>query len=427
MLQYKPSLVGHIDRIETAKNSVRKYLGIISIIISLVISSIFFAFQYNISKAYKINLNNEAKTFFSEIVIVRKWIAQHGGVYVPLDKTTGNNPYLEKIDGIKSKIICDNKEFVLKNPSLVTRELSESPFRTDKVRYKMTSLNPINPHNKPDEFEKYALMQFEKGVSESSTFEKRDDKDYFRYISHLVVDESCMICHAQQGYKVGDIRGGISVTLQASDFMTEINKAKIFMVISGIGVIALIMASIWYISRFFIRDLHNAQEALALMASTDFLTGLANRMTGIQALTKELNRMSRKKTPLSIALIDLDYFKRINDMYGHNVGDEILKNFSTIILNNIRNYDIACRYGGEEFLLIMPQTSLEDAVLILNRILEHLKLKPILTSKGNVQTSMSAGVVMAQEAENVDALVDRADSLLYRAKGDGRSRVYGDI
>ena len=75
----------------------------------------------------------------------------------------------------------------------------------------------------------------------------------------------------------------------------------------------------------------------------------------------------------------------------------------------------------------MPQTSLEDAVLILNRILEHLKLKPILTSKGNVQTSMSAGVVMAQEAENVDALVDRADSLLYRAKGDGRSRVYGDI
>ncbi|UTF51852.1 diguanylate cyclase [Desulfomicrobium sp. ZS1] len=427
MLQNESNSSNHIARIESAKNSVRKYFGIISIIISLVIASIFFTFQFNVSKALKVHLYKQSKVFFSEIVIVRKWIAQHGGVYVPLDKTTGENPYLAEINGVKSKIFCDDREFVLKNPSLVTRELSESPFRTDQIRYKMTSLDPINPDNAPDKFERSALEQFEEGVSEVSAFEKREDVDYFRYMAPLVTDKTCMTCHAQQGYNIGDIRGGISVTLQADDLILEIKTAQIFMVIAGIGVIALIVASIWYISRFFIRDLHNAQEALSRMASTDFLTGLANRMTGVQTLTKELGRTFRKNTPLCIALIDLDYFKKVNDMYGHNVGDEILKKFSTILLNNIRNYDTACRYGGEEFLLIMPQTSLEEAILISNRVLKQLKLTPILTSKGDIQTSMSAGVVMAKEGDNVDVLVDRADSVLYRAKGDGRSRIYGDI
>lgn len=291
----------------------------------------------------------------------------------------------------------------------------------------MTSLNPINPNNAPDKFEKSALEQFDSGISEFSTLEKDNDVAYFRYMAPLVVDEACMMCHAQQGYKVGDIRGGISVTVHADDLILEIKRAQIFMVIAGIGVISLIIASIWYISRFFIRDLQQAQEALARMASTDFLTGLSNRMTGYKTLAKELDRMSRKKTSLCIAMIDLDHFKNINDTYGHNVGDEILKIFSTILIDNIRKYDTACRYGGEEFLLIMPETSFEDAFIILNRILKNLKLKPILTSKGDIQTSMSAGVVMAKEDEDADSFVDRADSFLYRAKGDGRGRICGDI
>lgn len=418
--------INHVTRIESAKHSVRKYLGIIAIIISLVIVSIFFTFQFNVSNALQSHLYNQAKAFFSEIVIVRKWVAKHDGVYVPLDKTTGINPYLENIKGINKKITCNNRDYILKNPSLITKELSESTCRTGQVQYKMTSLKPLNPENVPDKFEASALEQFQKGAKEVSIFEHRNDKEQFRYMAPLVVDETCLTCHAQQGYIVGDIRGGISVTLQADDFVLKIRQAKTFMVLGGIGVVVLVITSIWYISRFFIRDLQQAQEALTRMASTDFLTGLSNRMTGNQILAKELDRMSRKKTSLCIALIDLDHFKNVNDTYGHNVGDEILKFFSSTLLKSIRKYDTACRYGGEEFLVIMPQTSREEAIKIINRILNCLASAPAITSKGNVYISISSGVVNVQNDETVDACIDRADKLLYRAKEDGRSRVYGE-
>jgi diguanylate cyclase (GGDEF)-like protein len=413
-----------IARIESSKKSVRKYLGIIAIIISLVLVSIFFAFQFNVSQALQMHLHEQAKAFFSEIVLVRKWVAMHGGVYVPLDKTTGINPYLAQIENAKTTITCGDKVFVLKNPSLVTKELSELPCRSDQVRYKMTSLKPINPDNAPDKFETAALIQFEQGVSEVSALEKNDGTTLFRYMAPLMTDETCLPCHAQQGYVMGDVRGGIAVSLQADQFTLKIRQAQLFMILAGIGVIALVITSIWYISRFFIRDLHQAQEALARMAATDFLTGLANRMSGIQTLAQELARTSRTKTPVSIALMDLDHFKRVNDTYGHNTGDEILKGFSAVLRQNIRRYDTACRYGGEEFLLIMPQTPLDEAVKIANRVLDVLDSAPVSTTNGEIQISISAGVVEIKDGEDIERCIDRADKLLYQAKEDGRGRVY---
>lgn len=313
---------------------------------------------------------------------------------------------------------------VLKNPSLVTKELSELPCRSDNVRYKMTSLNPINPDNAPDDFEKQALTQFEQGVREVNVLEKENGQDVYRYMAPLVTDETCLTCHAQQGYVIGDIRGGIAVSIQAGELTLKLTQARMFMILAGLGVIALVVASIWYISRFFIRDLQEAQQALANMASTDFLTGLANRMTGIQILKKEISRVSRTNAPLSIALIDLDHFKRINDTFGHNVGDEVLKSFSSILQQNIRKYDTGCRYGGEEFLLIMPQTNHSEALIIANRILQSLESTHISTSKGNINISISAGVVQIQANENSDQCIDRADNLLYEAKNNGRGKVY---
>jgi len=415
----------HSSQAERTKQSVQKYLGTIAILISLILVSIFFGVQFNVFQALQIHLREQAKAFFSEIVIVRKWVAKHGGVYVPLHKTTGVNPYLEHIEGIQTTIDCDNQTYVLKNPSLVTKELSNSPSRPGQIQYKMTSLKPINPDNAPDSFEAAALTQFEQGVREVGVLEKSGDAARYRYMAPLETDSSCLLCHAQQGYSVGDIRGGISVTLKADNPIRKIRQAQVLVVLAGIGVISLVVVSIWFISRLFIRDLHQAQEALARMASTDFLTGLANRMTGMETLTQELARTSRTKTPLSIALMDLDHFKRVNDTYGHNVGDEILKSFSAILRENIRKYDTACRHGGEEFLLIMPETSLQEGVSIVTRIFEFLRSNPISTTKGDIHTSMSAGVVQAVDGEDVDHCIERADKLLYQAKNDGRGRVYG--
>lgn len=425
MSHHDSNPVNHIARIESTKRSVRKYLGIIAIFVTLVLAGVFFAVQFNVLQTLQLHLHQQARAFFGEIVTVRKWVAKHGGVYVPLDKTSGINPYLESVPGIKTTIACDNGPYVLKNPSLVTKELSDWPSRTGQVRYKMTSLKPINPDNSADHFETSALRRFEQGVGEVGALEKSDGAARYRYVAPLVTDASCLVCHAQQGYAVGGIQGGIAVTLEADKPLLKIRQAQVFIVLAGSAVILLVIASIWFISRLFIRDLQQAQEALTRLATTDFLTGLANRMTGIQTLTQELARTARGKAPLSIALMDLDHFKRVNDTYGHNAGDEILKGFAAIVRQKIRTYDTACRYGGEEFLLIMPQTSLQEAVNVVNRVFDFLRSKPLPTTAGEIKVSISAGVVRAQDGEGVDQCIERADKLLYQAKNDGRGRVYG--
>lgn len=415
----------HFARLESTKHSVRKYLGIIALLVSLVLLSIFFTLQFNVCQALEIHLHEQAKAFFSEIVVVRQWVAQHGGVYVPLDKTTGINPYLAQIDGVQSTLSCAGKAYALKNPSLVTKELSELPGRSELVRYKMTSLHPLNPDNAPDAFETSALQRFEHGEGEVGILEKNGTSALFRYMAPLVTDQSCLSCHARQGYAVGDIRGGIVVSVKADDLVAKIKQARLFMVLAGIGLLGLLIASIWFISRFFIRDLHQAQETLERMATTDYLTGLVNRRTGIQTLERELARASRAGTPLCVAIMDLDHFKRVNDTYGHNVGDELLQKFSAILREHLRQYDTPCRHGGEEFLLIMPQTTLGGARSIVLRILHALHSTPLSTAKGDIPTSMSAGVIQTHDGENADHCIERADTLLYQAKRDGRGRICG--
>ena len=125
MSHHDSNPVNHIARIESTKRSVRKYLGIIAIFVTLVLAGVFFAVQFNVLQTLPLHLHQQARAFFGEIVTVRKWVAKHGGVYVPLDKTSGINPYLESVPGIKTTIACDNGPYVLKNPSLVTKELSD--------------------------------------------------------------------------------------------------------------------------------------------------------------------------------------------------------------------------------------------------------------------------------------------------------------
>ncbi|TMB50716.1 MAG: diguanylate cyclase [Chloroflexi bacterium] len=161
-------------------------------------------------------------------------------------------------------------------------------------------------------------------------------------------------------------------------------------------------------------------------ATHDRLTGVANRETLLTVLLAEVERASRHYKPLSVAFIDIDRFKPINDTYGHNSGDAVLRQVADIIVDNIRPSDLFGRYGGEEFMLILPESLPAEAVDVAERLRSVVAQTPLAIATGqSVNITISIGVAGGTGHElQVDALVDQADAAMYAAKGLGRNRTY---
>ena len=168
-------------------------------------------------------------------------------------------------------------------------------------------------------------------------------------------------------------------------------------------------------------------DALALnreLATRDALTGLLNRRAMIELMAREHPRIERGQGPLAIALLDIDWFKRINDDLGHGAGDEVLRRFAATLKAQLRAADALARWGGEEFLLLMPGTHVDDARGVLDRLRHEVCTGDALDDIApGLKVSFSAGVVEVAEGESQDAAIDRADQALYRAKQNGRNRV----
>ncbi|MBC7954907.1 MAG: GGDEF domain-containing protein [Cytophagales bacterium] len=157
------------------------------------------------------------------------------------------------------------------------------------------------------------------------------------------------------------------------------------------------------------------------LAHHDELTGLLNRRSLLTALREELQRADRQKTPLCLGVLDLDKFKSVNDTLGHLAGDKTLKIFSSTLASLTRKTDRFGRYGGEEFLLIMIDTSAETALIPVERMRETLRDAPWSEVAPNFSATFSCGIACYQPGESLEALIQRADQALYRAKADGRN------
>lgn len=156
------------------------------------------------------------------------------------------------------------------------------------------------------------------------------------------------------------------------------------------------------------------------LATTDSLTGLFNRRYGADTLDLEIARANRYHRPLSIILFDIDHFKIVNDIHGHLAGDQVLRTVAKTASNTLRNVDILVRWGGEEFLLISPETEEEEARQIAERLRKEIELAPI---KGKFHVTASIGVAQLLEGDLLNDLILRADKKLYEAKSTGRNRV----
>jgi two-component system cell cycle response regulator len=166
------------------------------------------------------------------------------------------------------------------------------------------------------------------------------------------------------------------------------------------------------------------KEKLERLANFDSLTGLYNRRAILGKLGDLICLANRYKEDFSLIMLDIDHFKRINDHYGHLTGDEVLEKIATLIRGNIRDTDIAGRYGGEEFIIILPKTNLASAWVVAERLRTIIEKAEMKDSAGNVFTiTVSQGLAGWERNEDATSLISRADEALYKAKGKGRNRV----
>ena len=171
--------------------------------------------------------------------------------------------------------------------------------------------------------------------------------------------------------------------------------------------------------------LENARlhHVVQVQAVTDELTGLVNRRRFMTALETETARPSRVRPP-SLILADLDDFKRVNDRFGHPIGDELLQEFARALLEHVRDIDISARLGGEEFAVLLPETPLDGASAVAERLQRYLAATPLVVKDGHsIHATASFGVAELVEGEGGDELLRRADAALYRAKAEGKNQV----
>ncbi|MGE4166103.1 MAG: diguanylate cyclase, partial [Xanthobacteraceae bacterium] len=172
----------------------------------------------------------------------------------------------------------------------------------------------------------------------------------------------------------------------------------------------------------------NVQSSIEA-AVTDVLTGLYNRRYMETHLTTLVEQSAARGKPISALVLDIDFFKAINDTHGHDAGDDVLREFALRMRKSIRNIDLACRYGGEEFVVVMPETDKAVATMVAERLRRKIASEPFPIEGGakSIEVTISIGIAALNSAEdNAAAVLKRADQALYRAKRDGRNRVVPD-
>jgi len=187
-----------------------------------------------------------------------------------------------------------------------------------------------------------------------------------------------------------------------------------------LGLFSSSMQASLYQSRLRLKEAYKRIEELAEL---DELTGAFNRRCVMRVLDEEIARSARSGTPCSIALIDLDHFKRINDSHGHPIGDVVLRTFAITMFANIRNVDRFGRYGGEEFLLVLPDMPNDGAMHALERLRAIVADLDWSAFSPGMKVTLSAGVATLKPGETTDTFLARADTALYAAKAQGRNRI----
>ncbi|OAI06792.1 diguanylate cyclase [Methylomonas methanica] len=368
----------------------------------------------------------QAEMFFDHIVLIRKWNALHGGVYVPITETTQPNPYLDVPQ--RDVETTDGKRLTLINPAYMTRQLAEMSDDSG-IAFHVTGFNPIRPENRPDQWESEALLAFQQGQKSVSSIGTINGQSFYRYMAPLHVDQSCLVCHQRQGYREGDIRGGISVSIPSASIDGFVNERLEHLTITHaiVAFVGLIVLLLSYLAQARLSQRLDKAKSRMQLAYLDSLTLLPNRRYYDAFVKREWKRALRHKYPISMIMIDIDFFKLYNDNLGHIEGDHCLRQVAKTLKRFFRRPgDLIARYGGEEFCVVAACDAEQIMVLaeILRKAVENMRL-PHPASKVSEFVTISLGVASIVPGDDLsfESLLHAADQALYDAKATGRNRV----
>ncbi|MBP7769883.1 MAG: diguanylate cyclase [Aliarcobacter sp.] len=386
-------------------------------------------------------LFQQSSTLFNNIVTIRKWNSDHGSIYVKAHKDIKPNPYL-----VDNHTFTKDNELLIKiNPAWMTRQLSELSNKNENFYFKIISSNPINPNNYPDKFEKDGLENLSK--NKNLNFYTKIENEKYNLIGPLKVELSCLQCHGNQGYKIGDIIVGLRVSVPIDNYIQNIQAINsktdtlyfvtLFISFVFILIIIFIINSIYSRESNIIKlnktlekkvfkrtkELRNANKKLLESSTIDYLTNIPNRRHLFEIGSKYFHLSKRQKNNLSVIYIDIDFFKKINDTYGHDIGDEILKMVANTLAKQIRKSDLLARTGGEEFIILLNNMDESNAFLFAENI--RNSMEKVIFKKDNISIKITISLGISQlknEDENLDSIIKRADEALYQAKKGSRNK-----
>jgi diguanylate cyclase (GGDEF)-like protein len=403
---------------------VRIFLLALCVMLSVLVASIFFFLYARTTTTLRLRLHEQAETVVALVNHFRNWNTGYDGVFVEKKQGVTTNRYLLEM-GIKPDLATgDGRVLTLRNHAIMAAEVSKLCGVDRCGTFRMVSGKPIDEENRPDPLEAMALENFEKGAKEFSHLEINGKPQVYRYLRPLYAERSCLRCHRKQGYQEGSVVGAISVTIPIAGMLAEMRSTRGLIVVGAVVTIALFVVIAYLLTWRLVSKLDQAQRHLKLQATTDELTGLKNRRTIMQRLDEEFLRALRQNEPLGIMIADVDFFKRINDTYGHPVGDQVLQQVAGCIRESVRRYDMVGRIGGEEFLIVSPGVHLPEALTLADRVRSQVAEQVVTDDDFTISVTLSVGLTMLTSSDdNIEALLKRADRALYQAKTQGRNRV----
>ncbi|MCX5830675.1 MAG: diguanylate cyclase [Deltaproteobacteria bacterium] len=359
-----------------------------------------------------------AEIFHEKDIIYRRWVSKQGGVYVPVSEMTPANPDLKVPN--RDITTYDGLSLTLVNPAYMSRQVNELAMEMNDLQGHITSLNPIRPENRPDPWETEALKTFEQGTKETGSIEKISGKEYFRFMRPFITEKACLKCHAAQGYKEGDIRAGISISIPMKPLraiersrMAELTLAHGFLWM--IGLVGIGAGARRLQRQTLMRE--KLEEELRSLSITDPLTGLNNRRGFLSLAEQQLKLSNRNMRGVQLYFADLDGLKWINDTLGHEEGDKALIEAAIVFKETFRTSDIVARLGGDEYAALavdIPDANSEIFTARLQSLIE------IRNNQGNRKYRLSISVGCSYyDPENpcsIDELMASADKLMYEQK-----------